>query len=95
MSKVMMELSDAMRKAHVKMGVMLTLAICAITGAAFASEGTSATMATIQTATVSELTTVQQALLDLIQAIMPVAFVVMGSILVVTLGVRLFRRFAS
>lgn len=84
----------ALREKQVKLGVMLTLAVCAITGAAFATDA-SATMATIQTATVTELTTVQQALLNLIQAILPVALVVMGSILVVTLGVRLFRRFAS
>lgn len=84
----------ALREKQVKLGVMLTLAVCAITGAAFATD-TSATMATIQTTTVTELTAVQQALLNLIQAILPVALVVMGSILVVTLGVRLFRRFAS
>lgn len=85
-----------LKSAKLKLGVMMTLAICAITGAAFATgETTNATMATIQTDTITQLTTVQQALLNLISAIMPVAFVVMGSILVVTLGVRLFRRFAS
>lgn len=92
----MSEIMSYLKSAKLKFGVMMTLAICAITGAAFATgEETNATMATIQAATVTELTTVQQALLDLISAIMPVAFVVMGSILVVTLGVRLFRRFAS
>lgn len=92
----MADFLNALRQKRIKLGVMLTLAICAITGAAFATEGGStATMATIQAATVSELTTVQQALLNLIQAILPVALVVMGSILVVSLGVRLFRRFAS
>lgn len=92
----MFKFMDYLRSAKLKLGVMMTLAVCAITGAALATgETTDATMATIQQATVTQLTTVQQALLNLISAIMPVAFVVMGSILVVTLGVRLFRRFAS
>lgn len=79
-----------------RFSVMMTLAIVAITGAAFATGGeTNATMDTITTTTVNQLTTVQQALLNLISEILPVALVVMGSVLVVTLGIRLFRRFTS
>lgn len=80
-----------------KLSVFMTLAVLSVMGGAFASEGdnTAATMDAIRTSTVTQLTTVQQALLGLIQDILPVALVVMGSVLVVTLGIRLFRRFAG
>lgn len=78
-----------------KVASFLTLAICAVMGSAFATDAQNATMASIATTTVNELTTVQQALLNLISQILPVALVVMGSVLVVTLGIRLFRRFAG
>lgn len=92
----MKQLLEKLRSRSAKLSMMMTLVIVSVIGSAFASETPSnATMATIQTATVNELTTVQQALLNLIQAILPVALVVMGSILVVTLGIRLFRRFAG
>ena len=78
-----------------KLGVCMTLAILAVMGGALAEDSTSATMATIRTATVAQLTTVQQALLGMISDILPVALVVFGSIMVVTLGVRFFRRFAG
>lgn len=88
-------LKSLFSRKYAQMSACLTMAILAVMGGAMAAESTNATMATIQTATVTELTTVQQALLNLIQAILPVALVVMGSILVVTLGIRLFRRFAG
>lgn len=86
-----------LKSAKLRFSIMMTLAIVAITGAAFAtgSETPDATMASITTTTVNQLTTVQQALLNLISEILPVALVVMGSVLVVTLGIRLFRRFTS
>lgn len=77
-----------------KMGVCLTMALSILTVLAFAT-GDSASMSSITTATVTQLTTVQQAMLNLISQILPVALVVMGSILVVTLGIRLFKRFAA
>lgn len=83
-----------LKSRKLKTSLMMTALIVAVTGSAFATE-TNATMQTIAAATVTELTTVQQALLNLISQILPVALVVMGSILVVTLGIRLFRRFAS
>lgn len=88
---------ELLKSARLRFSIMMTLAIVAITGAAFATGGETpdATMASITTATVNQLTTVQQALLNLISEILPVALVVMGSVLVVTLGIRLFRRFTS
>lgn len=86
---------ELLRSAKLRFSIMLTLAVVAITGAAFATGETNATMDTITTTTVTQLTTVQQALLNLISQILPVALVVMGSVLVVTLGIRLFRRFTS
>lgn len=83
-----------LKSRKLKTSLMMTALIVAVTGSAFATE-TNATMQTIAAATVTELTAVQQALLNLISQILPVALVVMGSILVVTLGIRLFRRFAS
>lgn len=85
-----------LKSAKLRFSIMMALAIVAVTGAAFASgEGTTASMDTITSTTVAQLTTVQQALLSLISQILPVALVVMGSVLVVTLGIRLFRRFTS
>lgn len=79
-----------------KLGVCMTLVAVALMGGAFAQEGgSSVTVDTIRALTTTQLTTVQQAMLQLIQDILPVALVVMGSILVVSLGVRLFRRFAG
>lgn len=87
---------ELLRSAKLRFSIMLTLAVVAITGAAFATDSNAdATMDTITTTTVNQLTTVQQALLNLISQILPVALVVMGSVLVVTLGIRLFRRFTS
>lgn len=59
---------------------------------AFATDTTTATMETIATATVAQMTSVQQALLGLIQQILPVAAVVLGATMVVILGIRFFRR---
>lgn len=85
-----------LRQKSMKLVFCLSLCVLAVTGAAFASgEGSTPTVATVRAATVSELTTIQQELLQLISSILPVALVVMGSILVVTLGIRLFRRFAG
>lgn len=74
--------------------VVSVLAFCLVMSA-FASNNETATMDTIVTDTVTSLTTVQQALLNMISQILPIALVVMGSALVVTLGIRLFRRFAG
>lgn len=93
---MMEKIKGFLRSKSAKLSACLTLAAVAVMGGALASEGdTSATLETISAATVTQLTTVQQALLQLIQDILPVALVVMGSILVVTLGIRLFRRFAG
>lgn len=79
-----------------RLGVCLSLAILSVLGCAFATEPESAaTIDSIKTMTVTQLTTIQQALLGLISDIVPVALVVMGSILVVTFGIRFFRRFAG
>lgn len=87
---------EFLHSARLRFSVALTLAIVAITGAAFATGGeTNATMETITTTTITQLTTVQQALLNLVSQVLPVAVAVMGSVLVVTLGIRLFRRFTS
>lgn len=92
----MSKIKEFLRSKSAKLSACMTLAVLAVMGGAFASEGgTAATMDTIRTSTVTQLTTVQQALLGLIQDILPVALVVMGSVLVVTLGIRLFRRFAG
>lgn len=80
---------------YARLCACLTLVVLSVIGSAFATGETNATMDTIRTATTTQLTTVQQALLNLIQDILPVALVVMGSVLVVTLGIRLFRRFAG
>ena len=77
-----------------RLGVSLTAVISALVVSALA-EGTSATMDTIVTLTTTQLTLVQQALLSVIQSIVPVAIVVFGSIFVVTFGKRIFSRFAS
>lgn len=77
-----------------KLSACMTLAVLAVMGGALADD-VAVTMDGIRTSTVTQLTTVQQALLGLIQDILPVALVVMGSVLVVTLGIRLFRRFAG
>lgn len=89
------KLFEGMKSRSMKLGVMMTLAMSAVIVGAFATGETSATMDTITTTTVTQLTTVQQALLNLISQILPVALVVMGSVLVVTLGIRLFRRFTN
>ncbi len=80
-----------------RLSVCLSLAILSVLGCAFATGegGSSATIDSIKTMTVTQLTTIQQALLGLISDIVPVALVVMGSVLVVTLGIRFFRRFAG
>lgn len=97
----MTKITEFFKSAKARLSVMMTLAVCAMVGMACATEGggstpsTDATMSTITTSTIEELTTVQQALLNLISEILPVALVVMGSVLVVTLGIRLFRRFTS
>lgn len=88
------KLFGGLKSRSMKLGVMMALAMSAMVIGAFASE-TNATMDTITTTTVTQLTTVQQALLNLISQILPVALVVMGSVLVVTLGIRLFRRFTN
>lgn len=82
------------RQKSMKFALCLSLCVLAVMGAAFATSEPP-TVATVRAATVSELTTIQQELLELISAILPVALVVMGSVLVVTLGIRLFRRFAG
>lgn len=92
---------EFLRSAKARLSVMMTLAVCGMVGAACATGGTDpapstdATMETIADSTIETLTTVQQALLNLISEVLPVALVVMGSVLVVTLGIRLFRRFTS
>lgn len=98
----MTKITELFKSAKARLSIMMTLAVCAMVGMACATGGgetppadTTATMDTIMTSTITELTTVQQALLDLISQILPVALVVMGSVLVVTLGIRLFRRFTS
>lgn len=79
-----------------RLGVCLSLAILSVLGSAFATQqGSSTTIDTVKTMTVTELTTIQEALLGLISDIVPVALVVMGSVLVVTFGIRFFRRFAG
>lgn len=83
------------RQRSMKLGLCLSLCVLAVTGAAFATGETTPTIATVRASTVAELTTIQQELLQLISSILPVALVVMGSVLVVTLGIRLFRRFAG
>lgn len=80
-------------RGRVRLCVCLTLVVVSLVGSAFAEE--TATIDTIKTMTVTQLTTIQQALLSLIQSIVPVALVVMGSVLVVTFGIRFFRRFAG
>lgn len=84
-------------RGRVRLCVCLTLVVVSLVGSAFASEPDtgSATIDTIKTMTVTQLTAIQQALLSLIQSIVPVALVVMGSVLVVTFGIRFFRRFAG
>lgn len=89
------KIKNALKSRSVKLGTMLTFALCSVVMGAFATGETNATMDSIATATITNLTTVQQALLNLISQILPVALVVMGSILVVTLGIRLFRRFTN
>ena len=83
------------RQKSMKFALCLSMLVVAVTGAAFATGETTPTIATVRASTVAELTIVQQELLQLISSILPVALVVMGSILVVTLGIRLFRRFAG
>ena len=78
-----------------RLSVCLSLAILSVLGCAFAEDSGAATIDSIKTMTVTQLTTIQQALLSLISDIVPVALVVMGSVLVVTLGIRFFRRFAG
>lgn len=80
-------------RGRVRLCVCLTLVVVSLVSSAFAGE--TATIDTIKTMTVTQLTTIQQALLSLIQSIVPVALVVMGSVLVVTFGIRFFRRFAG
>lgn len=77
-----------------RFGVTLTAVISALVISALA-EGSAATMDTIVTLTTTQLTSVQQAVLSVIQSIVPVAIVVFGSIFVVTIGKRIFCRFAS
>lgn len=89
-----MKLKQVFRSRYAKVCTVLTVLCFSLVTSAFATE-TNATMDTIAAATVTQLTSVQQALLNLIQQILPVALVVVGSILVVTLGIRLFRRFAG
>lgn len=76
-----------------KLAFCLSLVVLSVMGSAFAAE--TATIDTITAMTVTQLTTIQQALLSLISSIVPVALVVMGSVLVVTFGIRFFRRFAG
>ena len=78
-----------------RLGVMLTLSLCLLMSFASASEPTTITIDTIRTATVTSLTSVQQGLLGIISDILPVALVVMGSILVVTIGKRVFMKFVG
>lgn len=84
----------------VRLGVCLTAALSALVVSAFAEGGatpaaTAVTMDTISTMTTTQLTAVQQALLNCIQSIVPLAIVVFGSLFVVEIGKRVFRRFAS
>lgn len=90
----MNKIKELFRSKSAKLSVFMTLAVLSVMGGALADD-TATTMDAIRTSTVTQLTTVQQALLGLIQDILPVALVVMGSVLVVTLGIRLFRRFAG
>lgn len=78
-----------------RLSVCLSLAIFSVLGCAFATGSGGEEIAEITEMTVKQLTVVQQALLSLISDIVPVALVVMGSVLVVTLGIRFFRRFAG
>lgn len=79
-----------------RLSVCLSLAILSVLGCAFATDdGGSVTVDSIKTMTVTQLTSIQQVLLGLISDIVPVALVVMGSVLVVTFGIRFFRRFAG
>lgn len=68
------------------------LTVMALVLSVFATDTTTGTMETIATATVAQMTSVQQALLGLIQQILPVAVVVLGATMVVILGIRFFRR---
>lgn len=77
-----------------RFGVSISLVTAFLCLPALATDETE-TLTTIRTATVTGLTTVQQALLGIISDIIPVAIVVMGSMLVVTVGRRLFMRFAG
>lgn len=90
----MSKIKDFLCSKSAKLSVFMTLAVLSVMGGALADD-VAVTMDAIRTSTVTQLTTVQQALLGLIQDILPVALVVMGSVLVVTLGIRLFRRFAG
>lgn len=76
-----------------RLGVCLTAVLSALVVSALAADA--ATMDTIVTLTTTQLTLVQQAVLSVIQSIVPVAIVVFGSIFVVTFGKRIFSRFAS
>lgn len=82
---------------YFRLCLCLSAVVLSVMGFAFAGEsgGSSVTVDTIRTMTVTQLTTVQQALLNLISDIVPVALVVMGSVLVVSFGIRFFRRFAG
>ena len=91
----MKSIKQALTTKGVRLWLCLTMVMVSAVGFAFASEPTTATIDTISAMTVTQLTTIQQALLGLISSIVPVALVVMGSVLVVTFGIRFFRRFAG
>lgn len=91
----MKSIKQALTTKGVRLWLCLTAVIVSVVGLASASEPTTATIDTISDMTVTQLTTIQQALLGLISSIVPVALVVMGSVLVVTFGIRFFRRFAG
>ena len=85
---------ETLKAKYVRLCLCLSAVVLSVMGFAFAGES-SVTVDTIRTMTVTQLTTVQQALLNLISDIVPVALVVMGSVLVVSFGIRFFRRFAG
>lgn len=59
------------------------------------SEGVVTTMETITTALTGQFTTVAKSLTDIIGDVLPIALPVVGAVLVVTLGIKIFKKVVS